>query len=178
MSTAESIAEHRREKDRIFKNSPNSPLLPEQQGPFTGLSYYDYNPALDLEVEVDLIEAQDVAYVHTTRNEIRNYTRYGTFTFDVDGEAVRLTIYKTPHGFFIPFVDANAGMETYPAGRYIDPEQLDEKTFLVDFNLAYSPLCAYNDKWNCPITPAENRLSVAIRAGEKIPTGEWVKIGK
>ncbi len=174
----EGIAAHRQEKDRIFKTSSNSPLLPEQMAEFTALNYYAHNPDLDLEVEISLFEVQDVAYVHTTRNEIRNYTRYGEFTFDVDGETARLTIYKTSHGFFIPFVDASAGKETYPAGRYIDPEQLDEKTFLVDFNLAYNPLCAYNDRWNCPITPTENRLTLAIGAGEKLPTGEWVKIGK
>ena len=41
-------------------------------------------------------------------------------------------------------------------------------TFLVDFNLAYNPYCAYNEAWTCPITPFENRLKVPIRAGEKI----------
>jgi len=25
-----------------------------------------------------------------------------------------------------------------------------------------------NDKWSCPIPPKENRLMVAIRAGEKV----------
>jgi uncharacterized protein (DUF1684 family) len=39
---------------------------------------------------------------------------------------------------------------------------------LIDFNLAYNPYCAYNDAWSCPITPAENRLKVAIRAGEMV----------
>ncbi|MFQ3660164.1 MAG: DUF1684 domain-containing protein, partial [Anaerolineae bacterium] len=42
-----------------------------------------------------------------------------------------------------------------------------------DFNQAYNPYCAYSDHWSCPITPPENRLSVAIRAGEKLP-GAWV----
>ena len=40
--------------------------------------------------------------------------------------------------------------------------------FLVDFNLAYNPYCAYNEMWSCPITPFENRIKVPIRAGEKI----------
>jgi len=71
-------------------------------------------------------------------------------------------------------VDAGAGVETYPAGRYLEPERLDDGRFHVDFNQAYNPYCAYNDAWNCPITPAENRLKVAIRAGEKLPQGAWV----
>jgi len=170
----EAIGDLRQQKDHIYKTSPNSPLLPEQRETFTGLNYYPYNSALDLTVTVDLLNEQEIAYVHTTRNEIRNYTRYAQFTFQVGDEQATLTIYQTPHGFFIPFVDANAGKETYPAGRYIDPEQIDVQTFHIDFNQAYNPLCAYNDQWNCPITPAENRLNIAVPAGEKLPTGEWL----
>jgi len=122
----EAIGDLRQQKDHIYKTSPNSPLLPEQRETFTGLNYYPYNSALDLTVTVDLLNEQEIAYVHTTRNEIRNYTRYAQFTFQVGDEQATLTIYQTPHGFFIPFVDANAGKETYPAGRYIDPEQIDD----------------------------------------------------
>ena len=86
-----------------------------------------------------------------------------------------MTIYEASHGFFLPFVDAGAGTETYPAGRYLEPEHLGGDTFHVDLNQAYNPFCAYNESWSCPITPAENRLKVAIHAGEKIPVGEWVK---
>ena len=49
-----------------------------------------------------------------------------------------------------------------------EPEELHGNRFLVDFNLAYNPYCAYNEMWSCPITPAENRLKVPIRAGEKL----------
>jgi len=61
-----------------------------------------------------------------------------------------------------------AGSETYPAGRYIEPEQLPNGKFLLDFNFAYNPYCAYNEQWSCPLTPFENRLKVPIRAGEKV----------
>ena len=61
-----------------------------------------------------------------------------------------------------------AGRETYPAGRYLEPEPLAGNRFLVDFNIAYNPYCAYNEKWSCPIAPAENRLKVAVRAGEML----------
>ncbi|HEY3290725.1 MAG TPA: DUF1684 domain-containing protein, partial [Anaerolineae bacterium] len=73
------------------------------------------------------------------------------------------------HGFFLPFVDALAGTETYGAGRYLEPEPIPGgQQFQVDFNLAYNPYCAYNDQWSCPLTPAENRLTVPVRAGEKV----------
>jgi uncharacterized protein (DUF1684 family) len=70
--------------------------------------------------------------------------------------------------FFLPFADSMAGSETYPAGRYLEVEELPGGNFLVDFNQAYNPYCAYNEQWSCPLTPAENRLKVPIRAGEKI----------
>ena len=86
----------------------------------------------------------------------------------MDVQHAELTIYQSEHGYFLPFVDSLAGKETYPAGRYLDPEALPGNRFLVDFNLAYNPYCAYNEMWSCPITPAENRLKVPIRAGEKL----------
>ncbi|MCI0552006.1 MAG: DUF1684 domain-containing protein, partial [Anaerolineae bacterium] len=85
-----------------------------------------------------------------------------------DGQTAELTIYKNSRGYFLPFVDDLAGKETYSAGRYLELEKLPNGKFLVDFNLAYNPYCAYNEQWSCPITPAENRLSVAVSAGEKI----------
>jgi uncharacterized protein (DUF1684 family) len=52
--------------------------------------------------------------------------------------------------------------------RYLEPVPLGNGQFMVDFNLAYNPYCAYNDHWPCPLTPRENRLVVPIRAGEKL----------
>jgi uncharacterized protein (DUF1684 family) len=85
----------------------------------------------------------------------------------VEGQPVELTLYKDSHGFFLPFVDSLAGKETYGAGRYLEPEALGEGKFLVDFNLAYNPWCAYSPMYSCPLPPDENRLTVPIRAGEK-----------
>lgn len=162
----ESVLAMRQNKDAFFKSSPQSPLMDEQKVDFEGLVYYDYNPALDLVVDVTLFEDEGHVQVFTTKDTIRNYRRYGEFKFMMDGEEIRLTIYETPHGFFLPFVDS--AKETYPAGRYIDPEQLDDGRFHVDFNVAYNPYCAYSDRWECPITPAENRLKIPIPAGEKV----------
>ncbi|MBZ0286523.1 MAG: DUF1684 domain-containing protein [Anaerolineae bacterium] len=168
------LAAQRRQKDQFFKTHPQSPLTPEQQALFTSLSYYDPNPALDLTVTIEPIADGQFVPIQTTTGEVRQYKRYGQFTFDVDGQEARLTVYEADYGFFLPFVDAGAGTETYPAGRYLEPEYLGDNRFHIDFNHAYSPYCAYGEGWSCPITPAENRLKVAIRAGEKIPQGEWV----
>jgi uncharacterized protein (DUF1684 family) len=167
----------RRQKDHYFKTSLDSPLTPEQQADFTGLRYYDPNPDLDLTVTVQPFADSKFVPIQTTTGDVRQYKRYGEFTFTVDGEEARLTIYEADYGFFLPFVDAGAGEETYPAGRYLEPEYLGDNRFHIDFNQAYSPYCAYGDGWSCPITPPENRLSVHIRAGEKIPEGDWVGKG-
>jgi uncharacterized protein (DUF1684 family) len=70
-------------------------------------------------------------------------------------------------GYFLPFADATSPQETYGAGRYLEPEEVSPGILHVDFNLAYNPFCAYNERWSCPIPPHENRLKVRIEAGEK-----------
>lgn len=170
------ILQQRLAKDEFFEYDDQSPLNDAQKMEFTGLNYYPYNPALALVVDVIPIDDMPSVPILTTKDTIRNYRRYGTFTFEMDGQTVTLTIYQTPHGFFLPFVDANAGKETYPAGRYVDPVRLPDGRFIVDFNTAYNPYCAYNDRYECPLTPAENHIPVPILAGEKIPTGDWIEL--
>lgn len=161
------LAEFRREKDTFFATSPDSPLTPEQQENFHGLTYFPENPDLRREIEITPFDKQDKVQLPTSTGDIQTYTRYGRFNFEIDGKKAELTLFGSPHGFFLPFVDSQAGKETYGAGRYLDPEQLPNGKFLIDFNLAYNPYCAYNEMWSCPIPPAENRLEVPIRAGEK-----------
>ena len=67
----------------------------------------------------------------------------------------------------MPVGDATSGNDTCGAGRYLDVEELPDGKLVVDFNYAYNPYCAYNDSWSCPLTPPENRLTVALRAGEQ-----------
>jgi len=109
----------------------------------------------------------------------KNYRIYGIIRFTINDTAVTLNIYQSQDlmttkeykdHLFIPFTDATSGEETYESGRYIDLEIEDilNDKVLIDFNKAYNPYCAYvSGKYNCPIPPAENRLTVAIRAGEK-----------
>jgi len=162
----------RAEKDRFFVSHPHSPLTPEQRQSFHGLEYFPENHALRLEVEVEEFPDQTEIEMQTSTGDVQSYRRYGRIRFQVDGQPAELTLYANQHGYFLPFVDALAGVETYPAGRYLEPEPLPGGRFLVDFNLAYNPYCAYNDYWSCPLTPLENRLKVAIRAGEKMYHGE------
>ncbi|MEK6751189.1 MAG: DUF1684 domain-containing protein [Chloroflexota bacterium] len=158
----------RAEKDEFFGGHSQSPLTPEQKKDFKGLQYFPENDALRLEVQVVEFENKEKFEMQTSTGDVQVYEKFGKFHFEVDGDEVELTIYQSQHGFFLPFVDSLAGKETYPAGRYLEPEPLAGGRFLVDFNIAYNPYCAYNEMWSCPITPAENRLKAEIRAGERL----------
>lgn len=158
----------RAEKDQFFGRHHQSPLTPVQKQHFKGLNYFPENSVLRLQVDVETTQSSETVSIQTTGGQPQTYQRFGKFKFEVDGQSAELTIYKNGHGYFLPFVDSLAGKDTYPAGRYLELEKLPDGKFLVDFNLAYNPYCAYNEQWSCPITPAENRIKVAVRAGEKI----------
>ena len=162
------LTDFRREKDEFFGYHPQSPLTPEQKNRFTGLQYFPENETLRLEVQAEPLFDQQPMQMQTSTGGVQTYVRHARFKFPVDGEEAELTIYQNENGYFLPFVDSLAAQETYSAGRYLEPESLPGNRFLVDFNLAYNPYCAYNEMWSCPITPAENRLKVPIRAGEKL----------
>ena len=162
-----SLDESRREKDAFFAEDPHSPLTSEQKKSFRGLSYFEENPNLRFELPIDPITTGETVEMQTSTGDIQVYQRIGKIRFTVDGHEAELTLFANEHGPFLPFVDLLAGKETYGAGRYLEPELLGAGMVRVDFNLAYNPYCAYNDRWSCPITPMENRLKVPIHAGEK-----------
>ncbi|SRR6266545_2862817 len=162
------LEQFREAKDAFFKRDRQSPLTYEQKKEFKGLNYYPENPDLRLVVTVDEFPEKQVIEMQTSTGDVQKYERYGRFIFNVDEQEAALTLYGDEDSFFLPFADSLAGTETYGAGRYLEPEILEDNRFLVDFNLAYNPYCAYNEAWSCPLTPFENRLKVPIRAGEKI----------
>ena len=163
------LAEARRQKDAFFKTDPQSPLTPEQRKTFDGLKYFPENPALRILTPVEAYENKQVVTLITSTGSAREYLKFGRFSCVVDGQSATLQIYQDPEdGYvFLPFVDSTAPQETYGAGRYLEIEPAAGGQFLIDFNNAYNPYCAYNPHWSCPIPPKENRLKVRIEAGEK-----------
>ena len=161
------LQEFRTQKDEFFAESHDSPLTHQQRNEFHGLAYYDEDPTLRVEAQVDEFAEKEVIEVATSTGDLATYQRWGRFSFEVDGQRAELTIFRDDHGLFLPFVDATSGKETYGMGRYLEPELLHSGKVLVDFNFAYNPSCAYNEDWSCPIPPAENRIKVPIRAGER-----------
>jgi uncharacterized protein (DUF1684 family) len=163
-----SLEEFRKQKDAFFQSDPRSPLTPSQRQSFKGLRYFPENPDLRLVVALEPFEPIETIRMQTSTGDVQEYERLGRFRFDVGGQEAWLTLYRNEYGAFLPFADSLAGSETYGAGRYLEPEALDDGRYEVDFNLAYNPYCAYNENWSCPLTPPENRIRVPIRAGEKV----------
>lgn len=162
------LEEFRKEKDDFFGGHPQSPLTREQKHDFHGLNYFPENADLRLEVKAAEFPVKERIEMQTSTGDVQIYFRHSRFKFQVEGQDAELTIYESENGFFLPFVDSLAGKETYGAGRYLEPEPLPGGRFLIDFNMAYNPYCAYNEQWSCPLTPLENRLKVPIKAGEKL----------
>ena len=162
----------RERRARYFASHANSPLTAGQRERFSGLVYYPENPALALELSLDtggpgIGEQLAIAGLDGKPKE---YVRAGRIHFDVEGQPVTLTVFRdiARGRFFLPFRDLTAGEETYPVGRYLDPQARPDGTLQVDFNYAYNPYCAYSDGWTCPVPPFENMVRVRIAAGEKI----------
>jgi uncharacterized protein len=158
----------RQDKDFFFRTDPDSPIPAEERDKFQGLQYFPYNDALCFALDVEQFPWSTEVMIPTSAGEEAGYVRHGKIRFSVGGKEQTLTVFKSEHGLFLPFLDATCGVDSYEGGRYLEPDIDVTGKCLVDFNLAYNPFCAYGSPdWSCPIPPAENRLSVRIEAGEK-----------
>jgi uncharacterized protein len=93
----------------------------------------------------------------------------GTAVFKINGQELRLTDLggNPASGLFFVFSDATSKTDTYPGGRFLKTDPMTNGTVVLDFNRAYNPPCAVTPYATCPLAPKENRLSVAIPAGEE-----------
>ena len=169
------VEAERSAKDAFFHSSTHSPLDPSAREAFRGLDYFPVDATYRI-VRVRLLPYvgdRPVAFVMPTSDgRNRDATRAGSFVFEIGGVRQILTAYRFPGAgdktLFVPFLDATSGSETYGAGRYLDVEAERDARFVLDFNLAYHPYCAYSPFFSCPLTPAENRLDIRIEAGERL----------
>jgi uncharacterized protein (DUF1684 family) len=174
---AERLRASRAEKDDFFADHPQSPVPPEHREGFDGLDYFPPDPDYRVTATVTVHDDPDPVEMDTSDGRTVRYERVATFTFELDGETYSLHGYRQDTGadepVFVPFRDKTTGQESYADGRYMELEvegDLEDGAAVpVDFNLAYSPFCAYSETFSCPLPPEENWLEAAVGAGERAP---------
>jgi uncharacterized protein len=136
---------------------------------FKGLTFYP----LDLSYRVTAVwEPSDGKKTIDVPNVLGDVTPVpvaGTVVFKINGQEQRLTALggDALKGLSFVFNDLTAKSDTYPGGRFLDTDPVTKGTVILDFNRAYNPPCAVTPYATCPLAPKENRLAVAIPAGEK-----------
>ncbi|NIP67485.1 DUF1684 domain-containing protein [Candidatus Bathyarchaeota archaeon] len=169
----ERLEKKRKQKDWFLAINPQSPIPPRKRQDFNGLDYYPPNPEYRLELTLHKCEAKTIT-LSTSEGEQQQYLRWGQFRFQLGGKQETLQVYKRnpeERWLFVPFKDTTNSKQTYGAGRYLDLQSdshyLGEGRWILDFNEAYNPFCAYSKAYTCPLPPPENWLAIPIPAGEK-----------
>jgi uncharacterized protein len=176
------LAHWRAVRERLFREHPQSPLPLDARRTFRA-SHFEHDPALRFDV---VIEPSPTPAPGALALELPNsgtdtlsFSRIGRIAIPFPEGGRSLSVFWMAGyagGLFIPFRDATNGHETYAGGRYLldtakgadlggDPER---GTLTVDFNFATQPSCAFDPRWACPLAPPENRLDIAVRAGERL----------
>jgi len=169
------IQQKRTEKDSLFGKADLSPIPEIELKDFTGLNYYPIDLKWRFQGPIMQYDTILPDTIVGTKGDLRPAQKYGYFEFEVDNKKHRLEIYTINRAdtayqnyLFLGFTDKTTGKSTYGAGRYIDLTIRSDNNYVVDFNKAYNPYCAYNPKYTCAIPPDENTLPLAVMAGEKI----------
>ena len=188
------IAEFRRKRDDLFKTHAQSPIEADERSHFTGLEYFEPDPAFRVTARMEPGDGDELVIETGGEDGAIKYRRVGKLVFHLAGEECSLTVLSLVQyagGLFVPFKDATSGHETYGGGRYLfdtakdtDGLVLELKTgsteVTIDFNYAYNPSCVYSARWACPLAPPENTLKIAVRAGERMyahPAGSEIGAG-
>lgn len=176
----ERVRATRAEKDEFLAEHRQSPLPSDAREGFEGLDYFPPDPDYRVRATAAVHDDPEPVELTVRNGEAVRYRRAVTFSFDLpldDGgrESATLASYRLPDegALFVPFRDETTGQGTYDGGRYMDlhPEESlsDGDEVTLDFNLAYTPFCAFADAFACPLAPPENWLDAAVRAGERAP---------
>ena len=162
-------------RDDLFAHHPQSPLPVAERAGFTGLDYYDYDPAARVLAKVG--DEKPRRYeIGTSGDGAYAFTRFAKAEFVLFGELRYLELYWLEGyggGVFLPVADGTSGKQTYGAGRYIlDTVKgadlgMEAGKLVLDFNFAYNPSCSYDPSWVCPLATPANRIELPITAGER-----------
>jgi len=160
------VATERRDREAYFRDNV---LNDDERPSFTGTKHFEVDDLYVFRLQPTWHADPETVELSTSKGQTRPFLRSATVTVPFPEGDAELTIFSSttePVHAFIPFRDATSDKETNAAARYLEVEREGDSVTL-DFNRAYNPYCAYGDRWNCTMPPAENRLSVPVPVGEK-----------
>lgn len=129
---------------------------------------YETDPGWKKHAKFIRFDNPDTLQVATMTGGSEDYEVPGKLVFRHNFKKYEILPFKSGDGFFIIIGDKTSAKETYAAGRFMYTDGPDAKNrVILDFNKAYNPPCAFSPFATCPLPPPENRLDLAITAGEK-----------
>lgn len=147
------------------------PKAPTRTG-FTGIEHYPIDADWRVAARFEPHPEGRTIEIASVINTLEPMANPGALVFEIAGEQHRLEAIDDGSGqYFIIFADRTNGRETYGPGRFVYVALPVEGLTTLDFNRAYNPPCAFNAYSTCPLPPPENRLDLAVTAGEKKYTG-------
>jgi uncharacterized protein (DUF1684 family) len=165
----------RADKDRMLRTERDSPIPAEQRTTFAGLPYFDVNQEYRVPAALRALTGVPpvVIEMQQTDGKTEKMRKVGSLVFTLKGVEYTLTAFaeindRSMERLFVPFGDLTNGTDTYKGGRFLNLTRTPTGLYDLDFNRAFHPYCVYNPTWICPVPPHENRLPVAIPAGEKL----------
>lgn len=157
-----------------YDNPNTSPLTTKAKKTFTGIHFFPFAEKYVVNARFVRTPKEKPLQMSTSSGMRKTYIKYAEVFFVLDKKEYKLNVYQSQDlllsadykdYLFIPFTDATSGKETYEGGRYIDLNIPESDHVFINFNKAYHPYCAYTEGYNCPLPPAENKLTVKIEAG-------------
>jgi uncharacterized protein (DUF1684 family) len=165
------LAAERAAKDASFASGKDSPVPEGRRAALLPLAYFPIDLDYDVPGVLKPTNDRTVFQMPTSSGTPRDMRKVGSLEFTLRGQPLKLTVFvevAEPDHLFVAFSDLTSGAETYPAGRYVDIGRNSTGIYEIDFNRAYNPYCYYDPTWECPYPPAENRLKIPVRSGEKM----------
>ena len=167
----------RRAKDALFRTHPQSPIAEHLRTAWPGVRWFPYDAAARVEAAIEPAATRETFDIALASDGVLRCTQVGSAHFTMAGREASLSMYWLEGyggGLWLPFADATTGVSTYGGGRYLYDTikgadlGVHATSIVLDFNYAYNPSCAYDERWSCPLSPAENRLGLAVEAGERL----------
>lgn len=139
---------------------------------FIGIETFDFDAEWIIAASYRAFpERQPVAFEFIKDNGgTRDLAVPGEVTATIDGVEYCLHAFDDDGQLILPFADLTNSAETYGPGRFVLVDHIPGiQDVVLDFNRAFLPPCAFSNHFNCPLPPPQNRLAIAVRAGEKRP---------